>query len=63
MAVTMILELPSVPEPQCAITPRLLIADLPLANLVYIAPQIEPAASHGGDIDDGEPTWEDAAWQ
>jgi len=63
MTVTMILELPSVLEPHYAIAPRLLIAGLPPEHLVPVAPPIEPAASYGEDAEDGEPTWEDAAWQ
>ena len=63
MAVTMILELPNSREPQSAITPLFLIADLPLDHLVQVAPPIEWSASNCLDVDDGEPTWEDAAWQ
>ncbi len=63
MAVTMILELPNIREHQSAITPRFLIADLPLEHLVRATPPIESAASNCLVVEDGEPTWEDAAWQ
>jgi hypothetical protein len=40
-----------------------LIADLPLEHLVRATPPIESAASNCLVVEDGEPTWEDAAWQ
>jgi len=64
MAVTMILEFPGVFERQQAITPSVMIAMMPPQDLIHVAPLIELATVPIGAVgEDGEPTWEDAAWQ
>ena len=64
MTVTMILDFPGVFERQQAITPTVMIAMVPPQDLIHVAPGIELATVPIGAVgEDGEPTWEDAAWQ
>jgi hypothetical protein len=60
MTVAMIVEVPGVTEEPNVTVWRMLGAPLHLGNLVPVVP---PAAPLIVDAADGEPTWEDAAWQ
>ncbi|HEY7033897.1 MAG TPA: hypothetical protein VH482_21345 [Thermomicrobiales bacterium] len=64
MTVTMIVALPGVTDAPDVTAQRMLRAALQLGDLVYGVRPAEPvAASLVAARADGEPTWEDAAWQ
>ena len=60
MTVAMIVAVPGATEAPNVTAWRMLGAPLHLGNLVQVVP---PAAPPIVDASDGEPTWEDAAWQ
>ena len=64
MALTLVLELPNATSADYAVEPRVRIATLELDHAIHLIPltgQIAPPSTV--EMNEGEPTWEDAAWQ
>jgi len=64
MTLAMIVNVPGVTEAPGVTAWRMLGAPLHLVTLGRVVPAAAPAAAtSGAAAADGEPTWEDAAWQ